>query len=386
MAGFGGLAYGLSATVPGMLKAQSAEDEHTLEALRALVQKQTLEQNAQKFPLEQAALRARTRNLNALSGYYGGSGGAAGYDPTAAAWGLVPGAQVPPTPEGAPTPQQYDVWKTAPPQSPMPGEQSMPASFNERFGSYNMPVGVQPSGEVPEIHAGPASAWAKPDIAPPPVPPSASAGAPGVPPTAQPGAGPAAPAAGPARPVSADEALARLLQDPAYLRAPPREKNRMLGEHRAIAAAQAKKEQAGVTKQRLQQAEKRLEGTAERFKQTQERLATNAVLSKQRALIGAYGRIARINYDIGFAPKEQQPAMQAEAARINAEIQQIKTQMGAPAQSSGPPPPDVRQKIHEAVDAHKGNPEAVSAILLHGWQQGYDMSEFYTGGQEPPAR
>ena len=74
MAGFGGLAYGLSATVPGMLKAQSAEDEHTLEALRALVQKQTLEQNAEKFPLEQAALRARTRNLNALSGYYGGGG------------------------------------------------------------------------------------------------------------------------------------------------------------------------------------------------------------------------------------------------------------------------------------------------------------------------
>ena len=43
------------------------------------------------------------------------------------------------------------------------------------------------------------------------------------------------------------------------------------------------------------------------------------------------------------------------------------------------------RRFDEAVAAHKDNPEAVSAILLHGWQQGYDMSEFYTGGQEPPA-
>ena len=369
MAGFGGLAYGLSATVPGMLKAQSAEDEHTLEALRALVQKQTLEQNAQKFPLEQEALRARTKNLNALSGYYGGSGGAAGYDPVAAAWGLVPGAQAPPAPGGAPTPQQLDAWRTAPPQAPSPGTPSVPAaSFNERFTGTAAP----PPGNLPGIMD---------------VPPSASAGAPGVPPTAQPGAGPVAPAAGPARPVSADEALARLLQDPAYLRAPPREKNRMVSEYRAMATAQAKKEQAGVTKQRLQQAEKRIEGTAERFKQTQERLATSAILSKQRALISAYGRIAKINYDMTYTSESpQRQAMQAEAARINAEIQQIKGEMGAPAQSSGPPPPDVRQKIHEGIAAHKDNPKLVSDILLHGWQQGYDMSEFYTGGQEPPAR
>ena len=368
MAGFGGFAYGLPAAVPGMLKAQSAEDEHTLEALRALAQKQTLEQNAQKFPLEQAALRARTRNWNALSGSYGGGAGASGYDPVAAAWGLVPGAQAPPAPEGALTPQQLDAWRTAPPQAPFPGTPSVPAaSFDERFTG----APAAPPAGLPGIMA---------------VPSSASAGAPGVPPTAQPGAEPAAPAAGSARPVSAAEALSRLLQDPAYLRAPPREKNRMVSEYRAMAAAQAKKEQAGVTKQRLQQAEERIEGTAERFKQTQERLATNAVLSKQRALIGAFGRIARINYDIGYTPEgPQRQAMQAEAARINDEIQQIKAQMGAPAQSSGPPPPDVKRKIGEAVAAHKGNPEAVSAILLRGWQQGYDMSEFYTGGQEPPA-
>ena len=189
MAGFGGLAYGLSATVPGMLKAQSAEDEHTLEALRALVQKQTLEQNAEKFPLEQAALRARAKYTNALSGYYGGGAGASGYDPVAVAWGLVPGAQVPPCTEGAPTPQQYDVWKTAPPQASIPGTPSVPAaSFNERFTG----APAAPPGGLPSIMA---------------VPPSASAGAPGVPPTAQPGAGPVAPASGPARPVSADEAL-----------------------------------------------------------------------------------------------------------------------------------------------------------------------------------
>ena len=307
MAGFGGLAYGLSATVPGMLKAQSAEDEHTLEALRALVQKQTLEQNAQKFPLEQEALRARTKNLNALSGYYGGGAGASGYDPVAAAWGLVPGAQVPPR-----------TWRRSY-SATVRRLENCTATVSYARHAFGARSFVQralhrrsrgSSGGLPGIMA---------------VPPSASAGAPGVPPTAQPGAGPVAPASGPARPVSADEALAKLLQDPAYLRAPAREKNRMLSEYRAMAGAQAKKEQAGVTKQRLQQAEKRIEGTAERFKQTQERLATNAVLSKQRALISAYGRIAKINYDMTYTSEgPQRQAMQAEAARINAEIQQIK--------------------------------------------------------------
>ena len=216
MAGFSGLGYGLAATVPGMLQAQTLEDAHTLSELRARAQQQKIVQDAQAFPAELDALKARTGYTRALAGRAGtgGAGGAggAGYSPAAAALGLtsVPGTPLPPNAEGSVTPQDLAIWSTAPPQSPGPGVQSMPAT---------------PPGGLQGIIAATQQA-----------PSATSAGAPGVPPTAQPVAGPGTqPPPGPAQPVSdAQEAWRNLLTDPHYQRMNTRQQ---AGERAALRAA-----------------------------------------------------------------------------------------------------------------------------------------------------
>jgi hypothetical protein len=208
-------AYGLSATVPGMLEAQTSQRAADYkQALEEQQRQQTAQQEA-LFPLRQQELKARIAHTNALSRYYGGLGGGGELSPALIALGYGQGRQpggtpVPATtPSDVWTPQQLAAWPTEAPQSPPPGLSSTvpppEASFNSRFTGAPEVGGFQGIMATPLSPPGAALSSAVPGT-----------GAVGVPPAA-PAAGPEPPVPGPA-PQTQQEALDKLYALPSFQR------------------------------------------------------------------------------------------------------------------------------------------------------------------------